>query len=66
MEDMEVLNLGETNILNSKQKGFIISEINRIKKISVKKTKLLYRFGNKITKSFYDCISNIPNILVIA
>ena len=56
---------GETSILNQKQREFIINEINHLKKISAKKTRLLYRSLNANTKPLSEYISNVPNLLVV-
>jgi hypothetical protein len=56
---------GETNILNEKKRNFVIGEINRLKKISAKKTKLLYRSLAKNNKPITDFTSNVPNLFIV-
>lgn len=56
---------GETNILNEKKRKFVIGEINRLKKISAKKTKLLYRSLARNNKPITDFTSNVPNLFIV-
>lgn len=57
---------GETNILNPKQREFVISEINFLKKISAKRTKLLYRsLSANFEKAVIEYCGNVPNILLV-
>lgn len=56
---------GQTNILNILQREFIIQEINHLKKISAKKTRLLYRSLSSKNKNISQYTSNVPNLLVV-
>jgi hypothetical protein len=43
----------------------VIGEINRLKKIAAKKTKLMYRSLAKNSKPISEFISNVPNLFVV-
>ena len=42
--------LGETNILNEAQRNLVIHEISALKKITAKKTRLIFSSAQTITK----------------
>lgn len=56
---------GESSFLSEMDRLFIINEINRLKKISAKKTRLLYRSLNSNNKNITEYITNVPNLIVI-
>lgn len=56
---------GQTSILNEQKRNFVVNEINRLKKISAKKTKLLYRSLSKNNKPITDYTSNVPNLFIV-
>ena len=58
--------LGETNILDEGQRNFIIHEVSALKKITAKKTRLMYSSAQNVNKPITDYIVSTPNMILIA
>lgn len=58
--------LGETKILDEGQRNFIIHEISALKRITAKKTRLIYSSEQKTSKSITEYIVSTPNMIIIA
>lgn len=55
----------ECTFLTVEAKVFLLDEIKKIKKLSIKKTKLIFRLEKINPLNPHEFIDNIPNILIL-